>query len=70
MGHLHVGLESSYYRPLEEDIQMEYEKAIDALTIDPANRLLKKIEVLTIEKSKVDLALSQIEDMKKRIGLV
>jgi integrase len=26
MGHLHVGLESSYYRPLEEDIQMEYEK--------------------------------------------
>jgi hypothetical protein len=49
---------------------MEYEKAIDALTIDPANRLLKKIEVLTIEKSKVDLALSQIEEMKKRIGLV
>ena len=35
MGHLHVGLESSYYRPQEEDIQTEYEKAIDLLTIDP-----------------------------------
>ena len=69
MGHLHVGLESSYYRPLEEDIQTEYEKAIDTLTIDPANMLRRKVEVLTIEKSKVDLALSQIEDMKKRIGL-
>ena len=43
MGHLHVGLESSYYRPLEEDIQTEYEKAIDKLTINPENRLLKKI---------------------------
>ena len=39
------------------------------LTINPENRLRKKVEVLTIEKSKVDLALSQIEDMKKRIGL-
>ena len=47
-----------------------YEKAIDQLTINPANRLRRKVEYLTIEKSKVDLALSQIEDMKKRIGLV
>ena len=44
-------------------------KAADNLTINEENRLRKKVEVLTIEKSKVDLALSQIEDMKKRIGL-
>ena len=44
-------------------------KAEDNLTINPENRLKRKVEVLTIEKSKVDLALSQIEDMKKRIGL-
>ena len=45
----------------------EYEKAIDNLTIDPANRLQRKVEVLILEKSKVDLALMQIEEMKKRI---
>ena len=64
-----IGIASSYYRPNEEDMQLEAEKLNDVLTIDPANRLRKKVEVLTIEKSKVDLALSQIEDMKKRIGL-
>ena len=45
----------------------EYEKAIDNLTIDPAMRLRKKVEVLTIEKSKADLALLQIEEMQKMI---
>ncbi len=44
-------------------------KAVDNLTINEENRLRKKVAVLTIEKSKVDLALSQIEEMKKRIGL-
>lgn len=44
-------------------------KAADNLTINEKNSLKRKVEVLTIEKSKVDLALSQIEDMKKRIGL-
>ena len=32
----------------------EYEKAVDNLTIDPANRLQRKIETLTIEKSRLD----------------
>jgi hypothetical protein len=32
----------------------EYNKAIDNLTIDPANRLQRKIETLTIEKSRFD----------------
>jgi hypothetical protein len=32
----------------------EYNKAIDNLTIDPANRLQRKIETLTIEKSRLD----------------
>jgi integrase len=68
LGHK-IGLSSAYYRPTENDILVEYEKAIDVLTIDPANRLRKKVETLTIEKSKVDLALSQIEEMKKRLRL-
>lgn len=68
LGHK-IGLASCYYRPTEEEMFSEYEKAIDNLTIDPANRLKRKVEVLTLEKSKVDLALMQIEEMKKRIGL-
>jgi integrase len=68
LGHK-IGLASCYYRPTEEEMYLEYEKAIDNLTIDPSQRLQKKVEMLTIEKSKVDLALLQIEEMKKRIGL-
>jgi hypothetical protein len=37
----------------------EYEKTIDNLIIDPANRLQRKIEILTIEKSRLD----RIEEM-------
>jgi integrase len=68
MGHK-VGLEVNYYKPTEEDIESEYMKAIDALTINPENRLKRKVEMLTIEKSKVDMALSEIHEMKAKLGL-
>ena len=68
LGHK-IGLASAYYKPTEDEILAEYMKAIDNLTINPENRLKRKVEMLTIEKSKVDLALSQIEEMKKKIGL-
>ena len=68
LGHS-IGLASAYYKPTEDEMLDEYMKAVDNLTINEENRLRKKVEVLTIEKSKVDLALSQIEEMKKRIGL-
>ena len=53
LGHK-IGLASCYYRTTEEEMYEEYEKAIDNLTIDPANRLQRKIETLTIEKSRLD----------------
>jgi hypothetical protein len=53
LGHK-IGLASAYYRPTEQEMLHEYEKAIDNLTIDPANRLQRKIETLTIEKSRLD----------------
>jgi integrase len=68
MGHLHVGLEDSYYRPQEEDIQIEYEKGIDALTIDPANRLRKKVEKLEVEKTQIEALALELEKVKKAIG--
>jgi Phage integrase family len=65
LGHK-IGLASCYYRPTEAEMLAEYEKAIDLLIINEENRLRKKVEVLTIEKSKVDLALTQIEEMKMK----
>jgi len=53
LGHK-IGLASCYYRPSEDEMFLEYEKAVDNLTIDPANRLQRKVEMLTIEKSRLD----------------
>jgi len=68
LGHK-IGLASSYYRPTEDEMLAEYERAIDNLTINEENKLRKKVEVLTIEASKVDLALSELEKVKKEIRL-
>ena len=58
-----------YSKQTEDEMLEEYMKAADNLTINEENRLRRKVEVLTIEKSKVDLALGQIEEMKKRLRL-
>ena len=64
LGHK-IGLASAYYRPTEEEMYAEYEKAIDNLTIDPANRLQRKVETLTIEKSRVDKLEEKIRRIEK-----
>jgi len=66
MGHK-VGLEENYYRPLEDDVQAEYEKAIDALTINPENRLKRKVEKLEIEKNQFDRLAAQIKALEKKL---
>jgi site-specific recombinase XerD len=68
LGHK-IGLASCYYKPTEDEMFDEYEKAIDLLTINEENRLRKKVEMLMMEESKADLALSAVEDMKKQLGL-
>jgi integrase len=64
-----IGITDHYWRPTEQEMYFEYEKAVDNLTIDPAQRLRKKVETLTIEKSKADLALTLIAEMKERIDM-
>ena len=49
-----IGIAGAYYRPTEQEMFAEFEKAIDALTIDPANRLRKKVEKLEVEKTQFD----------------
>jgi len=53
MGH-DTGLEKSYYRPTEQEILKDYLNVVDLLTINEENRLQRKIEILTIEKSRLD----------------
>jgi integrase len=66
LGHK-IGLASAYYRPTEEEMLSEYEKGIDNLTIDPANRLRKKVEKLEVEKSQFDRLAAQIAALENKI---
>lgn len=69
LGHK-IGLMSAYYRPSEAEMYAEYEKAIDRLTINEENRLRRKVQILEVEKSRMDHIELQIkamqEDMKKK----
>jgi len=53
-GHRLKGNDESYVKPTEKKLYEEHQKAVDNLTIDPSNRLQRKIETLTIEKSRLD----------------
>jgi integrase len=54
LGHK-IGLASCYYRPTEGKMYNEYKKGIDSLTISEENRLKQQIEILTIERSRIDI---------------
>ena len=65
-GHNLKGNDSNYVRVLEKRLQEEYEKAIDNLTIDPANRLQRTVEILKIEKSRIDMLEAKIQKLERR----
>jgi integrase len=59
LGHK-IGLASAYYRPTEEEMFQEYQKAINNLTIDPANRLKIEVELLKGEKNEITSLKKQV----------
>ena len=65
-GHNLKGNDSNYVRVTEKRLQQEYEKAINRLTINEENRLKRKIEVLEVEKSRVDALTAKIEKLEKK----
>lgn len=65
LGHK-IGLASSYYKPTSNEMLSKYEKAIGNLTIDPANRLQRKVETLTIEKSRLDILEAKYQQLEQR----
>jgi hypothetical protein len=64
LGHK-IGLASCYYRPTEQEMFTEYEKAIDSLTINEENRLRKKVAKLQMDKSEMDYVKVELERIKK-----
>lgn len=48
-----TGLDKSYYKPQDEEILQEYLKAIDALTINNENKLIKQIKEVTKERDEI-----------------
>lgn len=69
-GHNLKGNDSNYVRVSEKRLQEEYEKAIDNLTIDPANRQKREIQILKIEKNRIDSLELKIKKLEKRHGRI
>jgi len=69
-GHKLKGNDSHYIRTTEKRLQEEYEKALESLTIDPANRLRRKVEILKIEKSRIDMLEAKIQKLERKHGRI
>jgi integrase/recombinase XerD len=64
-GHNLKANDPNYVRTSEKRLQQEYEKAIDNLTINEENRLRKKVKVLEIEKSELEMLTADVAELKK-----
>jgi integrase len=67
LGHK-IGLASAYYKPTVENMQQEYQKAVNSLTINQENRLKIKVENLEKERTGYDFLNQKIESIQS--GLV
>jgi integrase len=69
------GLEDAYLKLSEEELlegdskHIGYKGVIDQLTINEENKLRREVEMLKVEKSKVDEALSRIDVLYHKMGL-
>jgi hypothetical protein len=46
----------------------EYHKAIDNLTIDPANRLQRKVQTLQVDKSILESIASRLNELENKVN--
>jgi len=60
LGHK-IGLASAYYRPTEQEMFQEYQKAVKNLTINEENRLKLKLEILEGDSN-------EIQNLKKQLN--
>jgi integrase len=69
-GHKLKSNDSHYIRVTEKRLQQEYEKSLDNLTIDPANRLQRTVQILKIEKSRIDNLEAKIQKLERKHGRI
>jgi integrase len=67
LGHK-IGLASAYYRPTDDEMFIEYEQAVDNLTVNEENRLKRKVQHLEVEKSRLDRMEIQLDRLNEIIG--
>lgn len=61
-----TGIRDHYARPTEQKMYEEFQKMHDNVTISEENRLKKKIEILQVEKSKLEILSKDVELLKQR----
>jgi hypothetical protein len=68
-GHKLKGNDSHYIRSTDQRLQEEYEKGLDNLTIDPANRLQRQVQILKYEKSELEKITQDVAILKRKLKL-
>ncbi len=68
-GHALKANDFSYVKPTTEQLAHEYTKAIDLLTIEPSQRLQKKLTEVTTRNDRLEKALDKIDRLEKELGL-
>lgn len=67
LGHK-IGLASCYYRPTQDEMYHEYQKAFDNLTINEENRLKLKLEQkIQIEKTQLETLKADFDKLKNEV---
>lgn len=64
-----ANLTQLYSKQTEEEMLVSYTKAVDNLTINPENRLLKKVTVLQQRNDSLDRLLDRLDKLEKEIGI-
>lgn len=66
LGHS-IGLAGAYYKPTEDEMLEEYMKGVDNLTINPENRLKRRVEKLEVEKTQFERLAAKIAEIEQKI---
>jgi len=65
LGHT-IGLASCYYKPTDDDFLVEYQKAINSLTINEEFKLKMQVKKLQIEKSQLEELAADVAVLKRK----
>jgi hypothetical protein len=65
LGHT-IGLASAYYKPTDDDFLVEYQKAINNLTINEEYKLRMLVKKLKVEKSQLEKLTQDVAILKRK----